>query len=100
MHKGANPLILSVKNLGYLYQLTAKIITYVCEMMTVQKEMGKWFNLPAIQSTQAYRVYVCNLGNRFEFMFIKMTCPYLRNCKPIGTMNVIVSLAVDWPVFR
>ena len=68
--------------------------------MTVQKEMGKWFNLPAIQSTEAYRVYVCNLGNRFEFMFIKVTCLYLRNFKPIGTMNLIVSLAVDWPVFK
>ena len=42
---------------------------YVCEMMAVQKEMTKGFNL---QTTQAQRVYTI-LEIIFEFMFIKVT---------------------------
>ena len=43
--------------------------TYVCEMMTLQKEMGKGFNL---QTTQVQRVYTI-LEIMFEFMSIKVT---------------------------
>ena len=41
---------------------------HVCEMMTVQKEMGKGFNL---QTTQAQWVYTI-LEIMFEFMFVKV----------------------------
>ena len=42
---------------------------YVCEMMPVQKEIGKGFNF---QTTQAQRAYTV-LKIMFEFMFNKVT---------------------------
>ena len=47
----------------------SKRVAHVREMMTVQKEMGKGFNL---QITQAQRFYTI-LEIMFEFMFVKVT---------------------------
>ena len=64
------------KNLGYLYQLRSNHLTrlHIClcyEMMTVQREMRKAFNLQITRVKQVYTV----LEIIFEFMFVKVTYP-------------------------
>ena len=49
---------------------------YVCEMMAVQKEIRKGFNL---QTTTAQKLYTI-LEIMFEFMFVKVT---LSNSQPV-----------------
>ena len=53
------------------------LLVYICEMTTMQKEMGKGFSL---QTTQAQRDYTI-LEIKFEFMFVKAGMPTLSRQK-------------------
>ena len=63
---------------------------YICEMMAVQKEMRKGFNL---QTTQAQRVYTI-LEIIFELMFIKVSYSKSQRGKKRQT-NVFMNV-VSW----
>ena len=73
---------------------------YVCKMMTVQKEIGKGFNLQTTQAqgfTQSWKL--CLNLCLLRWLNPNPGLNLVRNFKPMGLWMLKVGLAVGRPIF-